>query len=171
MGMAKGLKKLAEKTVPGGDWTPGGQIHRGINKGLGIEPGFAQPDVLSKRIEANRTGDSQWQKINPKNLRDYNMDMGYNYKEGGRDPKPRVDPRVPGNQPQATTQPVGGTGGARVAPQRRPNMMGMAQSRMMGQAQRPMQNPMMNQQRAFAQQMRQPTTGMRPPPNPTGRRF
>jgi hypothetical protein len=151
MGFAKGLKKLAEKTVPGGDWTPTGAIHRGINKGLGIDEGFMQPNFLSQRIEANRSGDSQWQKINPKNLRDYNEKMGYNYKEGGRDPK---EVKV------GVTAPTGGT--------QAPPQMRMPSA---------MANPMQGARQVFtpggnpmAKQMAQ-VQGLRQPPNPIQGRF
>jgi hypothetical protein len=149
MGMGRGLKKLVEKTVPGGDWTPTGAVHRGINKALGMEEGFVQPNPLIQRIEANRSGDSQWQKINPVNLRDYNEKMGYNYKEGGRDPKTEVN--------AALTTPVGMTQPGGQAPIRMPSGM---RNPMRG-AQQPFTaggNPMAKQM-ATVQGLRQPPRG------------
>ena len=74
------------KYLPGGEKSPGGMVHRGINKAIGIDENFLAPDPLQQRLEANRTGDSQWQKFNPTNIRDYNADFGHDYAGGGRDP-------------------------------------------------------------------------------------
>ncbi len=84
---------LAEKLHKGlSNIDPATQVHRGINKALNIEPDFMAPGQqgIMARIEANRTGDSQWQKFNPSNIRDHNERMGYNYNEGGRDPKAEI---------------------------------------------------------------------------------
>lgn len=103
MGLASKLHKKFKET------DPGTQVHRGINKALNIEPDFMAPGQqgILERIEANRTGDSQWQKFNPTNIRDFNERMGYNYKEGGRDPKAEIS-----ESPPAPGSPVvGGTAG------------------------------------------------------------
>ena len=101
-----GFLKGAGKYLPGGDKSPGGAIHRGINKAVGIEEGFMQPNPMRQRVEANRTGDSQWQKFNPTNIRDFNERMGYNFQEGGRDPKDEIT-----GTPPPPGAPVAGTAG------------------------------------------------------------
>lgn len=103
---------LAEKLHKGlQDISPATAVHRGINKALDIEPDFMAPGQqgIMERIDANRSGDSQWQKFNPTNLRDFNERMGYNYNEGGRDPVAEISesPPPPGapvaGAPQGTT--------------------------------------------------------------------
>lgn len=189
MGLSKGLKKIS----------PAHQLHAGINRAVGIDEDFASPlnNPLEQRIEANRSGDSQWQKINPTNIRDANEKAGYDYAGGGRDPKPTPAPTA---APPGGTQGGGlrgmlqraqgggrsgqgsmasmiqqlrarpGTGGG-VKPQAPPNMRGMPPQMGPPGGGGP-RNPMGGMQRQFqqAQALRGPPSGMRAP-NPTGMRM
>jgi len=112
MGLATKLHEGFKK------YDPGTQIHRGINKALNIEPDFMAPGQqgLLERLSAKEKGDSQWQKFNPTNIRDFNERMGYNYKEGGRDPKAEISesPPPPGAPVAGGTK--GTTAGAQPPP-------------------------------------------------------
>jgi hypothetical protein len=134
--LGKGLQKLS----------PARALHQGINKKLGIEPDFMAPgnNPMQQRIDANRSGDSQWQKINPTNIRDANAKVGYDYAGGGRDevpkPTPNATPNVPGGAP---------SGGLR----------GMLQRAKVGQGGTPMND--IQKQFGQANALRGPQRGMR----------